>query len=323
MDVVVHNGKEYKKAALVAKEFGYTTDYIGQLCRAEKVDARLVGRAWYVNTDSLHVHKKARYKIDFKARVEAVEVSDEPEKQYLKRVIVAPVLKNKTVRITKHFKDGYRELPVRYDSDEESLIPRIVKEARPTSIPVDLAESKKLKIKTPRRRQGEAIILRPEPLPEVVLKGSVSVASVEEESPVTPSKPEVPTTVAAPQPLLAPNAVAETPKTLQKRNSSIRDNHKNKPRIQIRTATDNPAAQNKKAANFTPSAVASRQNRSTKRRKTASKRPRLFGVSLVFLLLILLGLMLPMLQSESLVSEGQILETWSLDFGFYNKLISN
>ena len=53
MDVITHNGVSYKKATAVAKEFGYTTDYIGQLCRAKKIDARLVGRAWYVNVADL------------------------------------------------------------------------------------------------------------------------------------------------------------------------------------------------------------------------------------------------------------------------------
>ncbi|MEK7527262.1 MAG: hypothetical protein AAB537_02525, partial [Patescibacteria group bacterium] len=51
-------GKKFitsKKAALL---FGYTQDYIGQLCRGEKVDARRIGRTWYVCEQSILEHKK-------------------------------------------------------------------------------------------------------------------------------------------------------------------------------------------------------------------------------------------------------------------------
>lgn len=61
MDTVTHNGVEYVKAGVAAKRFKYTKDYIGQLCRAEKIDARMIGRSWYVNIDSLEQHKSTRY----------------------------------------------------------------------------------------------------------------------------------------------------------------------------------------------------------------------------------------------------------------------
>src|SRR3989344_6095345 len=51
-------GKKFitsKKAALL---FGYTQDYIGQLCRGEKIDARRIGRTWYVCEKSILEHKK-------------------------------------------------------------------------------------------------------------------------------------------------------------------------------------------------------------------------------------------------------------------------
>ena len=38
--------------------FGYTQDYIGQLCRGEKIDARRIGRTWYVCEKSILEHKK-------------------------------------------------------------------------------------------------------------------------------------------------------------------------------------------------------------------------------------------------------------------------
>src|SRR3989344_2373712 len=51
-------GKKFitsKKAALL---FGYTQDYVGQLCRGGKVDARRIGRTWYVCEKSILEHKK-------------------------------------------------------------------------------------------------------------------------------------------------------------------------------------------------------------------------------------------------------------------------
>jgi len=57
MDELHFNGKKYissKRAALLT---GYTKDYIGQLCRAEKIEGRLVGRNWYINEMKLIEHK--------------------------------------------------------------------------------------------------------------------------------------------------------------------------------------------------------------------------------------------------------------------------
>lgn len=53
---IFFDGKEYissKRASQISK---YTKDYVGQLCRGNKIDARLVGRNWYVNLESLRGH---------------------------------------------------------------------------------------------------------------------------------------------------------------------------------------------------------------------------------------------------------------------------
>ena len=67
MEAVIFDGKEYTKASVLAERFGYTQDYLGQLCRAKKVDARLVGRAWYINLESIEKHRSSRYKVEDKA----------------------------------------------------------------------------------------------------------------------------------------------------------------------------------------------------------------------------------------------------------------
>jgi len=62
MDTVLIDGVTYTKASVIAKKHKYTPDYIGQLARANKIDAQLVGRSWYVAEGSLLEHKSGRYK---------------------------------------------------------------------------------------------------------------------------------------------------------------------------------------------------------------------------------------------------------------------
>ena len=62
MEEISVNGETYVKASVLAKNFGYTADYIGQLCRSGQVKATLVGRSWYVNEDSVREHRKGRYR---------------------------------------------------------------------------------------------------------------------------------------------------------------------------------------------------------------------------------------------------------------------
>jgi len=62
MKELVINGVTYVKAIEIAKHLGYTSDYVGQLCRAGKVVAQKVGHSWYVRPDTIDNHKKSRYR---------------------------------------------------------------------------------------------------------------------------------------------------------------------------------------------------------------------------------------------------------------------
>ncbi|MAZ56417.1 hypothetical protein CL653_01360 [bacterium] len=73
MKTIEIEGIIYKKATDLAKELGYTTDYIGQLCRAGKVEAEFVGRSWYVNPDSIIEHKTNRYRSNKEKTKQAVK----------------------------------------------------------------------------------------------------------------------------------------------------------------------------------------------------------------------------------------------------------
>lgn len=49
--------KNYISARRVHELFGYTSDYVGQLCRAGKLDCKMVGRSWFVTEESIVNHK--------------------------------------------------------------------------------------------------------------------------------------------------------------------------------------------------------------------------------------------------------------------------
>lgn len=179
MDSLTHNGKEYKKVAVLAREFNYTTDYIGQLCRADKLDARVVGRAWYVNPESLKNHKKSRYQETFKKKIE-VETDQNGQKNFLSRVDVESVRTNKTTKIHRDLAGKYKEISVSYESDSGSLIPKVKKiDSKP--LQVDLAESRPITIVKKKQTQ-KPTVLKPTELPKVYLKGKLPVSAVLEKT---------------------------------------------------------------------------------------------------------------------------------------------
>jgi hypothetical protein len=53
MDELEISGKRYISTRRAAKEYGYHSDYIGQLIRGKKLVASKVGRSWYVELESL------------------------------------------------------------------------------------------------------------------------------------------------------------------------------------------------------------------------------------------------------------------------------
>lgn len=57
MDEITLDGKTYISSKKAAAITGYAKDYVGQLCREGRVEARLVGRSWYVYEPSLEAHR--------------------------------------------------------------------------------------------------------------------------------------------------------------------------------------------------------------------------------------------------------------------------
>lgn len=59
MDSLEIDGKEYISARRAGREYGYTSDYIGQLVRKGLIVGKKVGRAWYVEQESLAAYTPA------------------------------------------------------------------------------------------------------------------------------------------------------------------------------------------------------------------------------------------------------------------------
>lgn len=187
MESVVLDGTKYVKASLLAKEFKYAPDYIGQLCRNKKVDAQLVGRSWYVNPDSLTSHKKNKYKQYVKKeedKTESVfltvrETSDTDSKNKPKRTIVPPALKSKTAKfsvpVTK-FHPHKMKLSVSYEPDDEMLLPELHRKRTLPSHPIQVvpAEARQMHIAA---SKATSVFAATE-LPEVSLSGSLTVVDV-------------------------------------------------------------------------------------------------------------------------------------------------
>lgn len=57
-DSLILDGKKYISASRVSKISGYNSDYLGQLCRSDKLDCKLISRTWFVTKESLAEHQK-------------------------------------------------------------------------------------------------------------------------------------------------------------------------------------------------------------------------------------------------------------------------
>lgn len=57
-DSIILQGKIYISAKRAAKIINYAQDYIGQLCRANKLECKMIGRAWFVTEESLIAHRE-------------------------------------------------------------------------------------------------------------------------------------------------------------------------------------------------------------------------------------------------------------------------
>lgn len=128
-DIVVLQDKTYISAKRVQQIFGYTSDYIGQLCRAGKLDATMVGRAWFVTEKSVSDYKSG-IKTSFN-KPKKVKIFPQTSK-----ITPAPVTPKEEVKIVEKKEEpivsplqntdsGYQVL--KYESENAPFIPELKK----------------------------------------------------------------------------------------------------------------------------------------------------------------------------------------------------
>jgi hypothetical protein len=132
MEEISVEGENYVKASVLAARFGYTPDYLGQLCRGGQLKATLVGRSWYVNEDSLREHRQGRYRS-----------TSAKSKESLRRMAEEKVAPSLATRVQAR---GFK-----YEEDSDDLLPNLNKkeQSEPPAQPAELitnisAEAEKL-----------------------------------------------------------------------------------------------------------------------------------------------------------------------------------
>jgi hypothetical protein len=229
MDKVVLDGVEYVKASAAAKQFHYTPDYVGQLCRAKKVDARLVGRTWFVNPESLNGHKNATHQKPIEPAKNSLSDDYAANNIEIKRVEVNAPLKNKTAKSAIFNSIHPATLvpinkgpatAISYHTDAETLLPNLSSKAELTPHPesnvhvrsstkkylhIEPAFAKKLKISSEKNKHTS---FTSTDLPDVALSGKLSVSAYNERigQPYKKTVPEDTLTPAEHQPKLAPSS---------------------------------------------------------------------------------------------------------------------
>lgn len=162
MDVLTVGGKQYVKASTVARDLGYTADYVGQLCRSRKVNAKLIGRSWYVDTDSIQSHKSTRYRSTQTKSIK--ELREEMLNKSSDFGIQSPA---------NFYTHNTRSTRLSYETDESELIPAVSK----TKLSVELADAQKVSI---RQKEEKYHFITPK-LPEIKFKGTLQVTDYEPE----------------------------------------------------------------------------------------------------------------------------------------------
>lgn len=183
MEVLELDGKTFMKATSVARELGYTSDYVGQLCRSGKVDAHLVGRSWYVDKNSIRDHKASRYRSSKKKTQEALKTSlkDSDEGGSVKVRIATSSPKTMDTREKAHHFYGRVSIPkVKYNEDGTELIPALTQRKigpaqRLNVHPVGAEKVRIEKTTTPYKMEASE-------LPKICFEGNLPVEEVAEAS---------------------------------------------------------------------------------------------------------------------------------------------
>ncbi len=130
-DIVVLQDKTYISAKRVQQIFGYTSDYIGQLCRAGKLDATMVGRAWFVTEKSVSDYKagvKTNFNKPKKVKIfpQTTKIQQAPVIETIKDEVKLPEKKEEPiVSPIQNIQEEYQVL--KYESESAPFIPELKK----------------------------------------------------------------------------------------------------------------------------------------------------------------------------------------------------
>jgi len=215
--------KDYVKASEIAKRFKYTQDYVGQLCRGKKVDARLVGRTWYVEPSSVTDYRKTKHTA-LKTTSTKVAISKRPERNTSPKPVQS-VVRAKTLKTTKQpaFRYDHQLIAPKYSADRATAIPIVQRPpvkppptvaAAPVPTPTPEAAppapkkpAKKIKIKKSGLRATKFLS---EKTPEIALSGKLTLSDNFDEIRVddSPAPQPQPSPVSTQQPKAAHQAAS-------------------------------------------------------------------------------------------------------------------
>jgi hypothetical protein len=191
MNTITIDSKKYVKATDIARELGYTADYVGQLCRARKVDAQLVGRSWYVSEDSIREHKQSRYRSTKKASKETIAQSLEARDADSKNSPSTPLIAHKdNTRLSgeKLYTPAPSSKESYYFTDEAPLSPEGASKIKNGRLPVSFDDAHKVEITS----NSDKYDFNLADNPELRFSGSLSISEVEDQPSTTKESGNIP-----------------------------------------------------------------------------------------------------------------------------------
>src|ERR1035437_7251188 len=102
--------KKYISAKDAAHLTSYTSDYVGQLCRANKVESKKIGRTWYVSEESILNHKNLGMELFVEEKISPLS-HIETKKQKINLSGRAPFLPLvKIPELSKHIQKAHKKI---------------------------------------------------------------------------------------------------------------------------------------------------------------------------------------------------------------------
>ncbi|HEU5114308.1 MAG TPA: hypothetical protein VFT82_00920, partial [Candidatus Paceibacterota bacterium] len=129
-------GKKYISSRRAAADFGYTQDYVGQLIREKKIDAKMIGRGWFVSEDSIKEYQQSFGSVP---KEKSLFTAPKTEASASREINV----KEQIVSQTPKTEPKKPEL-LKYENDERSLLPELKKEVPQPVIPQRMVPSVRL-----------------------------------------------------------------------------------------------------------------------------------------------------------------------------------